>query len=606
MITNTKNTDVTMLKLGDLFLSEHNVRTVATSKESNKILKASIKAQGLKQNLVVISAGKKYGVVAGGRRLAQLNELLEEGEIKSTYLVPCMIDTAENISAISLSENIKASMHPADEFVAFQSMMDEGKTVVQIANEFGIAQGLVKKRLKMAGVSSELLDFYRQGKIDLEHIMAFTVTDDHARQMACYKELSTHYMSANKVRNFLLDTALLTTHGMVKLVTLKSFKKAGGTTTTDLFESATYINERDLIESLALEILNKKAKTLAKQWKWVDVTLSANSYSDYETQLRAEFVGLPKKLIKDLQKKEKALDVLNDKNGVDWTDADDDLETELEGAIEALEGKREKYRHFSDEQKAVSGVMVSFDSTGAIIVELGFVKKEDMALAFPPVATKAGEVPTDDLSSSKGVESNALNTDLQHFKLQALQSEIMKNDKLTYDLMVYSLVKRLLSENFYCDLTLDIAINKTDLKATDGIEDTEPHQAINSFKTSLELSWLAIETEEAKFLAFRALSSVQKKQLLSYCTAMSYRSESSSSIESVITETINFDISKYWKPTKDNYFKRIKTRDLLAIGARQISEQWAVDNAKLSKGQIVDSLDGHDDLAEWMPESMTQ
>ncbi len=38
-----------------------------------------------------------------------------------------MVEKAENISAISLSENIKASMHPADEFVAFQGMVDGGK-----------------------------------------------------------------------------------------------------------------------------------------------------------------------------------------------------------------------------------------------------------------------------------------------------------------------------------------------------------------------------------------------------------------------------------------------------------------------------------------------
>ena len=604
MITNTQNNDVTMIKLGHLFLSEHNVRVAPTSKQENKTLKASIKANGIKQNLVVVPEGSKYGVVAGGRRLAQLHELLAEGDIASSFLVPCMVEKAENISALSLSENIKASMHPADEFVAFQGMVDEGKTVADIANEFGISQALVKKRLRMAGVSVELLDFYRQGKIDLEHIMAFTVTDDIERQMACYKELSTHYMSVHGIRNFLLDTALLTNHGMVKLVTLKAFKKAGGTTTTDLFEEATYINERELIETLALDILNKKAKPLAKQWKWVDVVLSMNSYRDYETTLTADLVGVPEKLMADLKAKEEALEVLEDKNYADWTDEDEDLETQLQGAIEALEKKREQYRHFSDEQKAVSGAMVSFDSDGKIFVKVGYVKKEDMSEAFPPSETdESGEGAKSDLTGSGDTaESNALKIDLNNFKLQALQSEIMKDDKLTYDLMVYSLAKQIFSDSHWCEKPLNTTIESSNISATNGIDETPPHQTILKFKESLALAWLSQDAETDKFKAFRELSSVQKKRLLSYCTAMSYRA--TTDINPIVSEVIEFELAKHWTPTKDNYFKRIKTADLLAIGAKQINEQWAVDNAKCSKGQVVDILDGHDDMTDWMPQSM--
>jgi len=605
MITNTQNNDISMIKLNHLFLSEHNVRVAPASKQENKTLKASIKANGIKQNLVVVPEGKKYGVVAGGRRLAQLQELLAEGDISSSFLVPCMVEKAENIRAISLSENIKASMHPADEFVAFQGMVDEGKTVADIANEFGISQALVKKRLKMAGVSAELLDYYRQGKIDLEHIMAFTVTDDIERQMACYKELSTHYMSAHGIRNFLLDTALLTSHGMVKLVTLKAFKKAGGTTSTDLFEDATYINERELLETLALDILNKKAKPLAKQWKWVDVVLSANSYHDYETRLMAELVGVPEKLTADMKAKEDALEVLEEKNYADWTDKDEDLETQLHGEIEVLENEREKYRCFSDEQKAVSGAMVSFNSDGEITVKVGYVKKEDMREAFPPSETdETGEGTEAELTCSTGaIESNALKTDLNTFKLQALQSEVMKDDKLSYDLMVYTqALQMLLGGSHFLSKPLNVSIEVSNTGTPDGIEESTCNVSILQFQESLNISWMSHSGHDEKFKAFRALSANQKKRLLSYCVALSYRS--TTTVDAVVKEAVDFDLSHHWKPTKANYFKRIKTADLLAIGAKQINEQWADDNVKCSKGQIVDILESHDDMTDWMPESM--
>jgi hypothetical protein len=329
-----------------------------------------------------------------------------------------------------------------------------------------------------------------------------------------------------------------------------------------------------------------------------------NSYRDYETTLTAELVGVPEKLITDLKAKEGALEALEDKNYADWTDEDEDLETQLHGEIETLENEREQYRHFSDEQKAVSGAMVSFDSEGKIFVKVGYVKKEDISEAFPPSETdESGEGTKGELvSSSDAVESNALKIDLSNFRLQALQSEIMKDDKLTYDLMVYSLAKQSFSDNHWCEKPLNTTIEASNLCATNGIDETQPHQTITKYKDSLELAWLSQDTEADKFKEFRELSSVQKKRLLSYCTAMSYRA--STDINPFVSEAIEFDIAMHWTPTKDKYFKRIKTADLLSIGAKQINEQWAVDNAKRSKGQIVDILESHDDMADWMPESM--
>jgi len=601
----SKNTNVEMIKLKHLVLSEYNVRSVPATKEENKLLKASIKALGIKQNLVVIPLeGLEKGVVAGGRRLEQMDALLSEGHLSENYLVPCMIESPENITAISLSENIKASMHPADEFAAFQLMIDDGKTIAEISNEFGVTQSQVKKRLKLAGVAGELLDLYRAGKLNLDHIMAFTVSDDHERQMACYKQVKNSYINTYNIKKILLDTALLSSNGMVKLVTLKTYKKAGGTTNQDLFDSKTYINNRDLIEMLALEILNKKAKSFEKKWKWVDVSL--DDYSDYETTLEADFKDVPDKITKELELKTKALDELNDKDYSDWTDEDDDLETELEACIELLENKRYKYRCFTEEQKAVSGVVISFDNDGEITVNYGYVKKEDMELAFP----QTKPTPGDTLENTKtgeqdtSIESNSLKTDLGNFKLQAVQSELMKDDKLTYDLMVFSLASRILNEDKWLSLPLDTTIRAYDFNATAGIEETTSNENIRRFLQSLATSWDSLKTEAERFTSFRELTNTEKKRILSYCTALSYRSCNSDGFDSMISDALNFNIADHWTPNKTNYFSRIKKNDLLELGGLVIGEQWTVENTKLSKGQIVDKLDCDDSMADWMPESM--
>ncbi|HFY0387880.1 TPA: ParB/Srx family N-terminal domain-containing protein, partial [Escherichia coli] len=67
-------TEEVSVPLASLIKSPLNVRTVPYSAESVSELADSIKGVGLLQNLVVHALpGDRYGVAAGGRRLAALN-----------------------------------------------------------------------------------------------------------------------------------------------------------------------------------------------------------------------------------------------------------------------------------------------------------------------------------------------------------------------------------------------------------------------------------------------------------------------------------------------------------------------------------------------------
>src|SRR6266404_3254283 len=72
------------IPLDKLVLSPTNVRKTPPSAAEEAELKASIKARGLKQNLVVHSSADANGVhavTAGGRRLKALQQLAAEGVI---------------------------------------------------------------------------------------------------------------------------------------------------------------------------------------------------------------------------------------------------------------------------------------------------------------------------------------------------------------------------------------------------------------------------------------------------------------------------------------------------------------------------------------------
>ena len=122
---------VRKIPLDRLVLSPCNARKTPPSPAEDAELKASIKARGLKQNLVVCPAAEGHGlhaVTAGGRRLKALQELAAEGVIPADYKVPCLVEEPEAALETSLMENtVRSAMHPADEFVAMAALIDAGE-----------------------------------------------------------------------------------------------------------------------------------------------------------------------------------------------------------------------------------------------------------------------------------------------------------------------------------------------------------------------------------------------------------------------------------------------------------------------------------------------
>ncbi len=594
------DTSIEYIPLSKLIPSPHNVRVVSPSKPADKELIAMIQALGVIQNLVVSPKGKQFEVHAGGRRLAALQYLQTENKIKGTYLVPCKVISPEDATTHSLAENQRVDMHPADQFAAYQTMIDEGKTEKEISGIFGVSLNQVKKRLKLARVAPELVQHFRAGKLSLEDIMAFTVSDDHDKQRACYMQLS--FVSPHHIKRFLLGQAITTQDALVKFVGLKGYKKAGGTTTTDLFESITYINDHDLLETLAIDKLEAELKlVMTEGWKWGEVSLDQlHSYQSLEPEL----VNAPTAITDALSEKEKALEAVES----NWTAESWEIYDQIEDDMAALEAQLNNYRVFTEFQKSVSGVCLSFSSDGTLIVERGLMKKEDMTLLRSQQSTSCDEnsqAHSDDIADAV-FESRALTQDLKHFKLQALQSVLMRDDDVAYDVLVFSIARSLLEKLGYWKQVLDVTIRAYDYSATEGIEATAAAEAISHQREALNTAWLLPESDADQFKAFRALSRSDKKKILSFCVAKSFDALDDNELTAAVTDMLSFNIADHWQPTKENYFSRLRKKGLLSIGSSQMGEQWEVDHAKFSKGQLVDLLDGHDGMKGWTPASIAE
>src|SRR5581483_9472260 len=100
----------------------------------------------------------------------------------------CLVDDITDGREISLAENdIRAAMHPADQFIAFRELVDSGKPVEDEAAHFGVSPLVVARRLKLANVHPSFIELYRAKKVTLEQLMALTISDDHERQQKVWR-----------------------------------------------------------------------------------------------------------------------------------------------------------------------------------------------------------------------------------------------------------------------------------------------------------------------------------------------------------------------------------------------------------------------------------
>ena len=180
----TTTSIVRNIPLDRLVLSPANVRKSPASAAEDAELKASIRAGGLKQNLIVCPDRGRTGAASpsppagGGSRPCRSSP--PRARSPADCEVPCLVEEPDAALETSLMENtVRAAMHPADEFAAMAALIDGGATVEAVAARFGVSERHVRQRLKLGKLAPELLDAFRAGKLSLEVITAFTLGADH-------------------------------------------------------------------------------------------------------------------------------------------------------------------------------------------------------------------------------------------------------------------------------------------------------------------------------------------------------------------------------------------------------------------------------------------
>ena len=384
-----------------LTLSQSNVRRIKAG-VSIEELAESIARRGLIQSLhvrpLLDAEGQETGmfeVPAGGRRYRALALLVKQKRLAKAAPVPCVVSEASEgvlVDEISLAENIeRAPLHPLDQFRAFLSMREKGMTEEAIAAAFFVGVNVVKQRLRLVAVSPALLDVYAEEGMTLEQLMAFTVSQDHARQEQVWEAIKGSWQKEPyQIRRMLTETTVRACDKRAVFVGVDVYEAAGGVVLRDLFQSddGGWLQDAGLLDRLVAAKLKTAADEIASEgWNWIEVAVSLPyGHAFGLRQLAGEAIE-----ISDEERvRIAALEAERDEIEAQY-DSADELPEEIDqrlGEIEsALADFDERPIRFDPTEIARAGAFVSIDAHGRLTVDRGYVRPEDE----PSVETEGDE-----------------------------------------------------------------------------------------------------------------------------------------------------------------------------------------------------------------------
>jgi len=604
--------------LNRLKKSLKNIRKVPHSAAYIHSLAATIHAHGQTHNSVVepemeddVPTGYYLVTDGEGRRLAQLHRVTL-GQIAEDHPIPCLIDTGHAAEALSTAGNIYNPLHAADQFEAFKTMVDGGKSIQEVADEFGVEVPVVERRLKLANIAPEFIEMYRQGAdgVALEHLMALAVTDDHERQRKAWESLPKNYRHPSTLREALTRDEVSTASPVARFVG-DAYRKANGPVRKDLFsrEDEGFIVDIELLNRLVDEKLAKAAAKLKKErFAWVEATprllqSDLSGYSRVETILR-EPTDEEAARLKALDDEARALQA--EAEGL--TEGDEERAEAIDerlGAIQEEEQAITEARRMADpEQQAVAGAIVTIDTNGKLKIERGLIKAEDKKRLT--AKRKAEEPAEEDASAAKTerTHSAALVRRLTAHQTLALQATLAERP----DVALVAVAHRLLSKTFFhlhgAESALQIDVSHADLNGYgEDLRATKAHKALEERKGTLAaklpedgallLQWLTEQSQETLL------------ELLAFCVATTLfgvRGDESASPIDALGRAAGLDMREWWQPTVATYFGSVPKARMIKVVSEAAGPEATAPLPLLKKNDAAEVAEQRVAGKGWLPD----
>jgi ParB family chromosome partitioning protein len=630
------------IPLNKLKKSPNNARKTPHSEASIEAYAASIAAKGILQNLVVepeldadgAATGFYFVTIGEGRRLAQLLRVKRK-EIKKTEPIRCIVDTANDPHEISLDENVtRENMHPADQFEAFKKLAEErGYGAEEIAARFGVTPHVVRQRLRLGAVSPKLMEIYRNGDLALDQLMAFAITEDHARQEAAFERLS-HNRDASTIRRLLTETHVAATDRRAVFVGAEKYTEVGGTILRDLFteDRGGYFEDVALLDMLVLAKLGREADAVmeAEGWKWAQVFLDyPHSHGLRRTYPQTIELSAEDQAALDAVKGEFDSLTAQHESDEELPDEVDARFGELEAEIERLEAKRLAY---DPADIARCGAFVILNHDGTVRIERGFVRAEDEQ-SEPEAHAGSGEGEGGEASDEDGgtgpdgAGRGSLDGEDEGSDDEKPLSDILIRDLTAHrtlglrlalseqpEVAIVAVTHTLSAQIFYRGAdahVLGISPASTLLAShADGIEDTKAGKAWADHHAN----WAAQMPRDVSGLwtFIVELDHDSRMALFAHCAALTVnavklpmeRKPRAMATADRLAEAVSLDMTVYWVPTARSYFGRVTKPRILDAVREAVSIEAAERMADMKKQDMAEAAEQSVIATGWLPALM--
>lgn len=592
-------------------------------------LAASILRIGLLQNLTVIASpdGESFEVVAGKRRLAALKLLAKRRKIGRDHPVPCLLVPDASARTVSLTENVQREpMSPVDELFAWKALVAEGRTVEDIAADFGVTPLVVRRRLKLANVSPRLLAGYQQGEVSLEQLMALAITDDHAAQEAAFYEAPQWQRDPESLRDHLtMEEIDASRDAVARFVGVDVYEAAGGGIRRDLFadeRNGVFLTDAALLDALARDRLEAAAESVrAEGWGWVEAVPRATSAELHQFQrvrpTRREPGKAEAKRIAKLEAEQARIqNRLDDEDAELSDDGAQALHEELDRLGDELDGIEQGLLVYAPGVVALAGAVVSVDHAGAVVVHRGLLREEQAKAlrehAQRVAGAEAGAREVDGGGSSiqgtadaepagPGI-SEKLARRLSAHRTVALQAEVARHPHVALVAVVHELAHRVILDG-YGGSPVNISTSPQD-RLTHHAPDVEQAPAAVGLREVRE-AWAARlpANPKALFAELLAMEQSELLSLLALCVGYTVSAIASKEAEvpaAALAQAVDLDMHDWWTPTAAGYFEHVsKAKALEAVRVFAPGEVHRL--AKLKKAQIAAEAERLAAGSGWLP-----
>ncbi len=624
----TKLSSPFLVPLSALVLEEgENVRsTSSVTKDGIKQMAAMLESTGQISPLVVSRREDGcFSVHAGGRRTRGFWHLRDQKKISADHMVEVREIDATHGLDISLIENISQEpMHPVDEFLAYKRLENKGYTPEGIAKAHGVKVLQVKRRMKLGEVHPDLLEQFREGKINLDQIMALASCDDQQRQLQAWTSLPVWQRNDQQIRQHLAEDEVKVDDDRVKLVGLDAYLKAGGSVRTDLFSEdgkGELLTDVGLLEMLLADKLEATAEQLRSEgWAWVEI-LQSFGYEERQKIRGYPTTYLPETdkqaserqaLEQQISDKENAVQALWDKDDED--DGDEAAIETLQNETEALEAKVEALREsrvdLSGVDMLIAGAVV-FVAGSEIVVHKPMIQIEDMRkLEKSSPSDTSGATPAS--SSRSEVEQQAegmsdrLITNLTAHRTAAVQASLISNQSVTLASLAAHMARTTLVRG-YSDGCVKISLSTQMYTLRDASPTFEGSPAHKVLMAEHDALMALLPTESDDLLGFFLGQGLDVSlRVITYCSATTVNGvlgkNSTQDALAPLAAALSLDMRQWWEANQPNYLALVPKAKMIeavveAHGGPLAADGWD----KLKKDEVLDRCTDSLKGTGWLP-----